>query len=157
MEQKQSQGGNRTAGGASGQSDHLKTAGRLAQEFKVGEKTIRRDAKFAEAVDQIVASCGEKARHLILSRDAALTRNQVIRIARMKPHEQQQLIEQLSQTGRLPKRRAGNKRATITLSTDPKTLVEILVQRLDRTQALQVARFLVRALGAKGAEKSSFK
>ena len=47
-----------------GQSDHLseKTATKLAKEYGVSERTIRRDAKFAEAVDKLPTE--EKARVL---------------------------------------------------------------------------------------------
>ncbi len=55
----------------SGQSDQKTAAERLAEEFKVGEKTIRRDAHFAEAVDEITENCGSDAKNLILSREPA--------------------------------------------------------------------------------------
>ena len=47
---------------------------RHGKELKVGEKTIRRDGKFAEAVDQIAHNCGPEAKNLILSREVGLTR-----------------------------------------------------------------------------------
>jgi hypothetical protein len=53
----------------SGQTDRKTTAEKLAEEFKIGEKTIRRDALFAEAVDLVVQNCGSDAKNLILSRD----------------------------------------------------------------------------------------
>ena len=43
----------------SGHSDQKSTAQRLGEAFNVGEKTIRRDARFAEAVDQVVENCGQ--------------------------------------------------------------------------------------------------
>jgi hypothetical protein len=47
---KRSHGGARNS---SGHIDHLKTAGRLAEEFGVSERTIRRDAVFAKRVDAL--------------------------------------------------------------------------------------------------------
>ena len=44
----------------SGQNAHIKTAEALADEFNVDEKTIRRDAKFAKAVDKIGDAILEK-------------------------------------------------------------------------------------------------
>lgn len=47
---KQEHGGDRKS---SGQNDHLKTSEILAEQFGVSEKTIRRDAAFAKAVDEL--------------------------------------------------------------------------------------------------------
>ena len=46
------------------QSDPVKTSDRLAEEFKVGSATIKRDGKFAEAVDLIAGNCGGDVRQL---------------------------------------------------------------------------------------------
>jgi hypothetical protein len=69
----------------SGHSDPKRASERLAEEFKVGEKTIRRDGAFAAAVDAIVAACGAEARNLILVRETGLTRGGVRRLARAVP------------------------------------------------------------------------
>jgi YD repeat-containing protein len=44
---------------AAGQKDPKRLSEQLAAEYKVGEKTIRRDARFAEAIDVIAENCGE--------------------------------------------------------------------------------------------------
>src|SRR5262249_9487744 len=67
------QGARTDLDGTSGQPDQKTTAERLAEEFKVGEKTIRRDARFAEAVDHVVEHCGQDARNLLLARETGLT------------------------------------------------------------------------------------
>lgn len=74
QERKQSHGGDRKSKSvSSGHFDHLKTAEQIAQENKVKEKTVRRAAKFTEAVDAIAENVGEKAKHQILNRDVGLT------------------------------------------------------------------------------------
>jgi hypothetical protein len=67
----------------------------LAKEFRVHLVTLHRDAKFAEAVDVLAASCGEQARGLILAGDAKITRQQVTRLAQMEAAEQKRLFEEL--------------------------------------------------------------
>jgi len=69
------------------QNDQLLTSKKLAEEFKVGEATIRRDAKFAESVDKVVELVGEDeelqkaAKRDILSRDAKITKKDTTKIA----------------------------------------------------------------------------
>src|SRR5689334_15718300 len=53
------------------------TAERLAAEYKVTGKTIKRDADFANAVDAIAETVGEEARSAILKRDSGLTKQDV--------------------------------------------------------------------------------
>lgn len=141
--EKHSLGGLRTNGEAPGQNDQLTTAERLAAEYKVGEATIRRDERFARAVDAIVANCGEEAKGLILSRDTGLTQGQVLKLSREKPKEQQKYLQRLKEEGKAPRRkRALGQRVTITLPAEPKPLVEKLVQQLDRDRAREVYKLL---------------
>lgn len=74
--EKQDHGGERKA---SGQNVHLKekTAEVIASHFGVDEKTIRRDAEFAKAVDK----APEEARAAILSGKSGATKKQVIEAA----------------------------------------------------------------------------
>lgn len=66
----------------SGQSDQKSgTAEKLAEEFNVGEKTIRRDAEFAAAVDSIAEVAGEEARAAILSGEIPLNKQDVVELA----------------------------------------------------------------------------
>ena len=69
-ETKKEQGGDRgnqyTVAG--GHSDHLaKTAETIATQFNVGEATVRRAEKFADAVDTIADTYGDEAKQKILS------------------------------------------------------------------------------------------
>lgn len=72
--EKDSHGGDRSDKETSGQNVHLKTAERLATEYKVDEKTIRRDGQYAAAVDTLAANAGEEIKQKILTREAPLRR-----------------------------------------------------------------------------------
>jgi hypothetical protein len=144
-------GGDRTTSeGALDQNDPLSTAQRLAAEFKVGEATIKRDEQFAVAVDIIVQNCGPDVKNLILSRDTGLTQGQVMKLAKMKPAEQKKFIQTLKEEGKSPRRkRKATHRASITLPTERKALVEKLISRLGRDEAAEVAKLLTELLRRK--------
>jgi hypothetical protein len=143
-------GGSRRTKGPKDQSDPLTTAERLGQEYKVGQATIKRDFRFAQAVDRIVANCGEESKNLVLSRDTGLSRGAVARLARMKPAEQQETLRQLKETGKLPrKQRRKGKRMTITLPTKPKEFAATLVEKLSRQEVEELAKALAAAMDVK--------
>ncbi|WP_013334984.1 hypothetical protein [Gloeothece verrucosa] len=81
----------------SGQSDHLvKTAERLANVYNVGEKTIRRDAQFATAVDLIGEVLGQEIKQDILSRQIRLNKKAAIdlaQIASVDPQRAKEVLE----------------------------------------------------------------
>jgi hypothetical protein len=139
----------------SGQTDQKTTAEKLAEEFKVGEKTIRREAHFAEAVDLIVQNCGQEAKNLILSRDTGLTRGGVHRLAKLKPEEQKKFIQELKETGKRPRKpRRGKRRQSLTLPSQPKALVQALLKQLGAEEAAEVARGLAAAIEASVSKKT---
>jgi phage N-6-adenine-methyltransferase len=93
---KKTHGGERQA---SGQNVHLKTAESLAAEHGVDEKTIRRDGKFAEAVEtlgierEIVAGEIDAPKHAIVAAAQALPEKptaeqveQAVEAVKSKPH-----------------------------------------------------------------------
>ncbi len=124
----------------------METAQRLAEEYKVGEATIRRDGKFTAAVDSIAENCGDKAKQAILARDAGLTRGAVVRLAKMKPKDQQKAVQELLERGKLPRRARPKKRSTITLPTEPKSLAEKLFQGLGAKGSSEVLEALTKLL-----------
>jgi hypothetical protein len=66
----------------SGQSGtKLETAAHLAQEYKVGSRTIKRDAQYAQAVDTLASVVGEEIRPSLLSRKSKLTKKATIELA----------------------------------------------------------------------------
>jgi hypothetical protein len=93
---KQAQGGDRKSEESKDQNDLLiSTAEQLAEEFKVGEATIKRDGKFAEAVETITENCGHEARKLILDRDVKASRADVQKLAALKPKEQKAAVAKI--------------------------------------------------------------
>jgi hypothetical protein len=135
--------GERTDLDTSGQSDQKTAAERLAEEFKVGEKSIRRDAKFAEAVDKIVENCGPDARNLLLARDTGLTRAKILHLAEAESEEQKGFVQVLKEGGKLPgKARKGKKPARLTIPRRPKALVQALVKALDAKELAAVSKAL---------------
>ena len=71
----------------SGHNDHLKTASKMAAEMKVGEKTIRRAAEFADAVDTVVSAFPPRERKTVknrlLLRDTSLNRKDILELAQL--------------------------------------------------------------------------
>lgn len=93
--EKQSQGGDR----ASGQNVHLpKTAEKLAEEYDVDEKTIRRDEAFAEAVDTIAEVQGPEAKAAILAGES-LGKAATVKAAKLPKAKMAKAVK----TGELPK------------------------------------------------------
>jgi hypothetical protein len=146
------QGARTDLDGTFGQNDRKSTAERLGEELKVGERTIRRDGKFAEAVDRIAENCGPDARNLILSRETGLTRGGVLRLAKLKPDEQKKFIEELKTSGKRPRKpRRAKRRQMTTLPSQPKALVQALLKQLGAEEVAEVARGLALAIaGAAG-------
>ena len=69
------------------------TADQLAHEYKVGTRTIKRDAQFAGAVDTLADVVGEDVRPSILSRDAKLTKKQTLQLAKLASENPDAVIE----------------------------------------------------------------
>lgn len=80
---------------ASGQNAHLKTAERLAEEYDVDEKTIRRDADFADAVDKVAETHGKEAKAVLLS--GAVKKSDVIAVAELPKTRLRQALEAMSE------------------------------------------------------------
>ncbi len=69
--------GNQYTGGRDQNDPQQKTAARLADEFKVSEPTIKRDGKFAAAVDTLADTIGDEARTAVLSGNSKVTKQDV--------------------------------------------------------------------------------
>jgi hypothetical protein len=99
--EKQSHGGDHRNKIASDQNDHLhgesadpmKTEQRLAREYGLSGVTMRRSAKFAEAVEQITANCGHDAKELFFAPEGWLTCKDALSLARRGPGDQRQFLE----------------------------------------------------------------
>ena len=82
---------------------NLKTEEILAQEFKVNPRTIRRAAKYAQAVDQIAEVVGSEIRPQILSRttEKKLSKKKTLELAKAAKHKPEEIIE-FFQPGTIP-------------------------------------------------------
>jgi hypothetical protein len=78
----------------SGQSDQKSTtAGQLATQYKVGEKTVRRDAHFAEQLDRLAEVEGADLKSEVLSRGGRVGRRDVARIVALEARARRQVVD----------------------------------------------------------------
>jgi hypothetical protein len=146
--EKQAHGGDRKSAEARGQVAPLKTADRLAAEYKVDPRTIKRDALFAQAVDLLSKHCGEDVKPLVLARDARLPRRAALQLAKLDRAEQQRVVKQLRDEGKLPRPllpRPEGKRM-VSLPADPKEWAQAVLERLGAKKAAALHRALAAAL-----------
>ena len=76
------------------QNDPSSTSDRLAEEYNVSAPTIKRDAKFAEAVDKIADVAGPEAKQSILSGRCGLGKAAVIEAADLPPKKMARAIKE---------------------------------------------------------------
>ncbi len=144
---RQTHGGDRRGEFSSFHFGPLKTAQRLAQVYHpVSERTIRRDAEFADAVDTLVTNCGPHAKPLILARYAGLGKRRILRLSRRPLAYQQAFLQKLQQTGKPPRdKRVGPK--TITLPTDMQEFTAALIKRWGEARAAKLAQMILDETG----------
>jgi hypothetical protein len=70
-----------------GQSDHLKTSEKVAEDSKVSSKTVRRDANYAAAIDCLREDTGQDFVSKILTEEIKLTKGDVKKLA-VKPNDE---------------------------------------------------------------------
>ena len=66
---------------------NVKTAERLADQYKVGSRTIERDAQFASAVDKVAEVLGDDVRQELLSRDTNISKKETLELAKIAAKE----------------------------------------------------------------------
>jgi len=76
---------------SSAHSEHLKTAESVAEETGVSSATVRRDGKYAEAVD----SLAPKAKQAIDQKEVQATKSEVIALAELEPDTQADVVEEV--------------------------------------------------------------
>jgi hypothetical protein len=59
------------------------TAAKLAKEHRVSERTIKRDADYAKAIDDIVAATTPEVKQQILGGDSKLTKSAILKMAKL--------------------------------------------------------------------------
>lgn len=92
---KRRHGGDRKSEESSGQNVHLKTSEQVAEQFGVDEKTVRRDAKFAEALDSIAEVGGADIKQAILSGAVKASKADVIKLAKADTKAQKRALKAL--------------------------------------------------------------
>ena len=122
-----------TDGLTSGQNDHrLTSAKRMAKDYKVGEKTIRRDGKYASALDLLAETLGNDVRGEFLRKDTPITRQMILELAEIAEKEpaaaQKTLVE--FRKGLLPLKKARH------LELSQGSLVEIKSNKPEISQKL---------------------
>jgi hypothetical protein len=151
---KQSRGGRRQGRPAKGQSAPSVTASyRLAEKYAVSEKTIKRDARFALAVDQIVADYGDvDIQRKLLGADVKLTRVEARALLKIPAEDRKAAVDRLLEEGELPQAKKEKTTAR------PKEVAESLVARLrakGEGHARSVVRRMARLLGLEIADDPS--
>ena len=77
------------------QSDHLKTSEKIAQEEKIGSATVRRDAKYAEAVDLLKDGVGQDFSKKLINEEIKLPKTDVIKLAKKPAEERAALADEI--------------------------------------------------------------
>jgi hypothetical protein len=127
------------------------TARRLAEKYAVSEKTMKRDARFALAVDRVVSDYGDpEVRRKLLGADVKLTRVEARALLKVPAGERKEAVDKLIEEGELP--RAKKEPA----ARRPKEIAESLIARLKAKgegHARSVVQQMARLLGLEVAEK----
>jgi hypothetical protein len=151
---KQRRGGQRRGPGRVGpRVPPVSTAFRVAEKHGVAEKTVKRDARFALAVDQIVADYGDpEVKRKLLGADVRLTRVEARALLKMPAEERKAAVDRLIEEGELPrpKKEAASRR--------PKEVAESILARLQKkgeAHARSVVLRMARLLGLEVADKPS--
>jgi hypothetical protein len=151
---KQERGGRRRGRPPKGQSvppPRPTTARRLAEKYAVSEKTMKRDARFAWAVDRIVDDYGDpEVRRKLLGADVKLTRVEARALLKVPAEERKAAVDRLIEDGELPR----EKKAAV--ARRPREIAERLVTRLKakgEAHARSVVQQMARMLGLDLAEK----
>jgi hypothetical protein len=79
---------------------HESTAAKLAKEHGVSDRTIKRDADYANAVDAIVAATAPEVKQQLLGTDSKFTKSATLKLAKLaqeKPGALMEIIEEVQQ------------------------------------------------------------
>ena len=89
-EENKGHGGNREV--ASGNSYHLKTSEIIAKENNIGERTVRNNADYSKAIDEIKTNTPELAEK-ILREEIKLNNKEVLEISEQQPETQSKIVD----------------------------------------------------------------
>jgi len=104
----------------------------MAAQVKAAERTIYRDARFAEQVDAVAANVGKEFRQKVLSREARTTRQEIGLLARLGPQEQKAVAREVLEGGKTIRESLNEKRERERLKAYQRTADgEALIERAD--------------------------
>ncbi len=94
--EKAKHGGDRKSEESKAQNEQLiPTADRLAQQHGVSRETIKRDAEFTKAVDEVVKNTAPEVKQQILNREIPVTKKETIELSKVEPEIQKQVIQEV--------------------------------------------------------------
>lgn len=91
-EENKGHGGNREV--ASGNSYHLKTSEIIAKENNIGERTVRNNADYSKAIDEIKTNTPELAEK-ILREEIKLNNKEVLEISDIEPEQRIEILKEI--------------------------------------------------------------
>jgi hypothetical protein len=95
------------------------TAAKLAKEHGVSERTIKRDADYAKAVDTIVAATTPEVQQQLLGFDSKLTKSATLRLAELAQEEPGVVMKIIEEVKKAPNKTAASavvQRATVKIN-----------------------------------------
>lgn len=123
--------GNTNRSNQRGQNEPFeKTAAKLASTYNVSPSTIKRDAQFAEAVDQIATNVGPETKASILAGRSGLSKSQVIAIADEPAAKQSRSLTAAQTT----------KPTNGAIKTDVERLIESIEALIEKVNAMAARR-----------------
>ena len=111
------------------QNEPASTAQKLAKEFGVSPATVKRDAKFADAVDTIAANVGKEAKAEILSGKSGLSKKDVVEVAAEPVHKQAAAVAEKKEA-----------RKEVEIKTDVERLIESIEKLIERVDSMAAHR-----------------
>lgn len=85
-----------------GQNVQQATSEKIAQQYGINEKTVRRNEKFADAIDTIKENLGNETASKILTDEIPIPKTEAIKLAREEPEVQKKIIP-IFETGQTKK------------------------------------------------------
>lgn len=144
-EEKTPAGGDRRSADFQQVRTSTKSLDAVAEIFSISRWMLKRDSKFAKAVNALAKNGGSGVIPLLLARESKLSRGRIMALAKKLPHEQRQILGPLQVGGRLPRFRRSES-TTITVPREPEAMVQTLCRRLTEEQIHEVFDALKRAL-----------
>jgi len=97
-------GGDRKGAGSTAQNEPMKnTAELLAEQTGVSAATIKRDARFAAAVDKLATAAGPEVKQKILDPKSGLSKQDVVKLAKGDDADRKKAVQEFLENGKKPR------------------------------------------------------